>query len=98
MTRIATLTMNPALDVAAATEALTPAHKLRCSSPRFDPGGAGINAARVITVLGGDAVAIFPAGGPTGARILQLLSEARVPCQPIAIAGDTRESFAIDET
>lgn len=97
MTVIATLTMNPALDVTTATGMVRPTHKLRCAAPRFDPGGGGINAARVINALGGDTVAIFPSGGPSGARIARLLEGARVPHQAIAIAGDTRESLTVDE-
>jgi 6-phosphofructokinase 2 len=45
MARIVTLTMNPALDIATATDRVVPEHKLRCEAPRYDPGG-GINVAR----------------------------------------------------
>jgi 6-phosphofructokinase 2 len=46
MSQILTLTMNPALDIATATETVIPGHKLRCGEPRYDPGGGGINVAR----------------------------------------------------
>src|SRR3954451_16120091 len=36
--------MNPALDIATATEIVEPSRKLRCEMPRYDPGGGGINA------------------------------------------------------
>ena len=39
------MAMNPALDIATATQRVEPAHKLRCTEPRYDPGG-GINLAR----------------------------------------------------
>lgn len=94
---IVTLTLNPALDVTTCTEKVRPGHKLRCSPPRFDPGGGGINVARVITHLGGQATAIFPAGGPAGATIVQLLEAQKVPILPVKIAGATRESFTVDE-
>jgi len=97
MPAIATLTMNPALDVATGVEEVKPTHKLRCTQPRFDAGGGGINVARVIRALGGDVVAIFPSGGPTGATLEALLAEAGVPAVPVAIAGTTRESFTVDE-
>ncbi len=64
MAAIVTLTMNPALDTATTTDRVEPTHKLRCSVPRYDPGGGGINVARAVHALGGDAVAIFPVGGP----------------------------------
>src|SRR5271169_1888576 len=63
MDTIVTLTMNPALDIATSTDRVVPTHKLRCAPPRYDPGGGGINVARAVHALGGDAVAIFPAGG-----------------------------------
>ncbi|MCW3846025.1 1-phosphofructokinase family hexose kinase [Sphingomonas sp. LB-2] len=98
MTEIATLTMNPALDVTTATETVRPGHKLRCGAPQFDPGGGGINVARVVTALGGAATAIFPSGGPPGQRIEQLLGQAQVPFRAVAIADITRESFTVDES
>jgi 6-phosphofructokinase 2 len=44
-------------------------HKLRCGPAVFDPGGGGINVARVIHRLGGSAVALYAVGGPTGQRV-----------------------------
>jgi 6-phosphofructokinase 2 len=69
MQPIVTLTMNPALDIATATDRVVPAHKLRCAAPRYDPGGGGINVARGVHALGGGAIAIFPAGGAAGEMI-----------------------------
>jgi len=93
---IATLTLNPALDVTTCTEKVRPGHKLRCSTPRFDPGGGGINVARVVTHLGGQATAIFPSGGPAGATIVQLLEDQGISILPVKITGATRESFTVD--
>jgi 6-phosphofructokinase 2 len=97
MSVIVTLTMNPALDIATATDRIVPAHKLRCTVPRYDPGGGGINVARAVHALGGHAVAIFPAGGAAGEMIRQLLSQEGVAHRPIAIDGFTRESLAVEE-
>jgi 6-phosphofructokinase 2 len=94
---IATLTLNPALDVTTCTEKVRPQHKLRCSTPRYDPGGGGINVARVVTHLGGAATAVFPSGGPAGAMIVELLEAQKVPIVAVPIAGKTRESFTVDE-
>ena len=69
MPAIVTLTMNPALDVATATDTIVPSTKLRCEEPRYDPGGGGINVARAVHMLGGDALAVYPAGGATGEMI-----------------------------
>ena len=62
--------MNPALDIATSTERVEPAHKLRCAEPRYDLGG-GINVARAVHTLGGEAAALPPdrgAGGKYGRR------------------------------
>jgi 6-phosphofructokinase 2 len=94
---IATLTMNPALDTASATARIVPAEKLRCSMPRHDPGGGGVNVARAVHKLGGEAVAVLPVGGLAGALIEQLLAEEKVAYRSLAIAGATRQNFTVDE-
>ena len=78
MAAIVTLTVNPALDIATTSERVEPTHKLRCSVPRYDPGGGGINVARAVHALGGDAVAIFPVGGPAGEMIRHMLQQEGV--------------------
>jgi 6-phosphofructokinase 2 len=97
MGTIVTLTMNPALDIATSTDRVVPTHKLRCSPPRYDPGGGGINVARAVHALGGDAVAIFPIGGPAGEMIPHLLDQEGVRHYLIAIGGFTRESLAVED-
>lgn len=97
MAAIVTLTMNPALDIATTTDSVVPTRKLRCEAPRYDPGGGGINVARAVHALGGDARAIFPAGGAAGEMIQHLLHEEGVAHEVIAIAGFTRESLAVEE-
>ena len=61
MPLIATLTLNPAMDLSVSTARVTDT-QLRCSAPRHDPGGGGINVARVVKTLGGKAVAVYLAG------------------------------------
>lgn len=98
MAAIVTLTMNPALDVTTATAEIRPGDKLRCATPRNEPGGGGINVARVVAALGGDAIALFPAGGPAGATLCGLLRTGGVAFTSVPIEGATRESFTVDET
>lgn len=98
MAKIVTLTLNPALDLSTSTDKVRPTHKLRCPEPRLEPGGGGINVARVAHALGGDVTAVFPCGGPTGATFEKLLRDTGVPIAPVAIAGATRESFTVDES
>lgn len=97
MTRIITLTMNPALDIATSTDQIVPDLKLRCDTPRYDPGGGGINVARAIHALGVDALAVFPAGGAAGQLIGHLLHQEGVGHSAVPIAGFTRESLNVVE-
>ncbi len=53
-----TVTFDPSGDVSAATERVTPAHKLRCTEVRRDAGGGAVNVARVLM----PARAVQPAG------------------------------------
>ncbi|OBH84562.1 phosphofructokinase [Mycobacterium scrofulaceum] len=96
--RIVTLTMNPALDITTSVGVVRPTDKLRCSATRYDPGGGGINVARVAKVLGSPVLAVFPAGGSHGGLVTTLLGEAEVPFLQIPIAAQTRESFTVNET
>lgn len=97
MNKILTLTLNPALDIATAVERLLPGHKLRCGSPRVDPGGGGINVARVAMRLGTRALALYAAGGPSGGELQRLLDAEHVAAQCVPIQGSTRESFTVRE-
>ena len=97
-TGIVTLTMNPALDITTSVGVVRPTDKLRCSATRYDPGGGGINVARIAQVLGGSVSAVFPAGGSTGGLLTKLLRDAGLPFRQIPIATSTRESFTVNET
>ena len=97
MPAIVTLTMNPALDIATAIDAIVPDTKMRCDPPRYDPGGGGINVARAAHMLGGDALAVYPAGGASGEMIRGFLAAEGVPQIAVPVPGITRESIAIVE-
>lgn len=97
MTRIVTVTVNPAIDYSAETDEVVPVRKVRTRSERFDPGGGGINVARVIHELGGRAVAVHTAGGLTGPVFEGLLSRTGVEGRTVPIAGDTRVSHTVRE-
>jgi len=95
---ILTLTVNPALDISTSTDNVVGEHKLRCGRSRLDPGGGGINVSRVIQRLGGQTLAIYAAGGPTGEAYRRLIEAEGIPTVIVPIAGSTRESFTVDET
>ncbi|HEY7051944.1 MAG TPA: 1-phosphofructokinase family hexose kinase [Mycobacterium sp.] len=94
---IVTLTMNPALDVTTDAEQVRPTSKIRCGGVRYDPGGGGVNVARIAHVLGASVSAVFPAGGRTGEALTDLLTAEGVPFRRVKVSGSTRESFAINE-
>lgn len=93
--RIVTLTLNPALDIETGVEHLEPDRKLRCSPPLVEPGGGGINVARVVAELGGDPFAVVALGGPNGGLVASQLRSHGVPFAQVPIAGDTRQSFTV---
>ncbi len=94
---ILTLTLNPAVDMSARIDQVIADRKLRCTDPRWDAGGGGVNVARVVHELGGDVKALFLAGGATGAQLCELLAQAGVPHEVVSIAGTTREDVTILE-
>lgn len=97
MPDIVTVTLNPAVDVATSIERVLDTRKLRCSAGRRDPGGGGINVARVVHVLGGDALALIMTGGATGHLIEELLDEAGVRWQALPIGGRNRISVNVHD-
>ncbi|HTP76788.1 MAG TPA: 1-phosphofructokinase family hexose kinase [Rhizomicrobium sp.] len=97
MAKVVTLTPNPALDIATSVEKLLPSHKLRCGPVRRDPGGGGINVARVIHRLGGKVVAVYSCGGGSGDELRDLLRREGLLHRAVHVAGHTRESFNITE-
>jgi len=94
---ITTLTLNPTIDLASEAEKVHPFRKIRTTGERQDPGGGGVNVARVVRELGGETLAILLSGGVTGHFLEELLQEGGVPCQAIPIAGRTRISHTVLE-
>ena len=94
---IVTLTVNPCIDESTVVDQVVADRKLRCGPPRYEPGGGGINVARAVRRLGGDALAIYPAGGPAGDLLASLLEREGVAHRPLPIAGWTRENLNVLE-
>jgi 6-phosphofructokinase 2 len=93
--RLITLTLNPALDLAADADAVVPTHKIRMHHEHADPGGGGVNVARVIHELGGDVLAILAAGGASGRVLEEMLDDAGVARCSVQIEGRTRVSLNV---
>ena len=96
---IVTLTINPAVDVSTSVTKMVPFTKMRCAEAQRDPGGGGINVARVLKRLGFEATAIYPAGGATGQTLAALVEREAVRSIIIPTSKDTREDITVfDET
>lgn len=93
--KIITLTLSPALDKSTMVEKLEPESKLRCDTPKYEPGGGGINVARVLKRLEGEAMAVFTAGGHSGALLGDLLQEEKVAFYTIPTQTWTRENLTV---
>ncbi|MDI3335606.1 1-phosphofructokinase family hexose kinase [Defluviimonas aestuarii] len=97
MTPILTVTLNPALDIATATDGVRPGPKLRCDTPQVDPGGGGINVSRVIARLGGVSTTFVALGGATGERLSAALAVEKIAAHPYPAPGETRESLSVTD-
>jgi 6-phosphofructokinase 2 len=97
MAQVLTVTLNPALDISSTVDVVRPDMKLRCSTPRIDPGGGGVNVSRAMAKLGAPNRAFIATGGAAGETLLARLQREGVETITFDIAGDTRQSFAIRE-
>lgn len=94
---ILTVTLNPVIDISSEAESVHPIHKIRTYDQQQDPGGGGVNVARVITKLGGSVEAVYLAGSSMGNLLAKLLDAQGVRNRKIAIAGETRIAFNVFE-
>lgn len=97
MRKIATLTMNPTIDVAYAVEQVRHTHKMRCGEEHYEAGGGGINVARVLDRLGTQVTCHYLSGGATGIALDGLLDRYQLVKRPVPIAGQTRIAFNLFE-
>ena len=97
MKPILTLTLNPAVDIACATAEVVPQHKLRTHGDRMDPGGGGVNVARVLHELGAETLAVILSGGVFGRHLESLIGLEGVACRPVPIAGTTRIAMTVHD-
>lgn len=97
MAAILTITLNPTIDVFGEAAAVRPTHKVRLTDTSFEPGGGGINVARVISTLGGQVEALALSGWEMGAFLGRLLKAEGIPWTPIAMEGETRVALMVHD-
>jgi 6-phosphofructokinase 2 len=95
MSSILTITFNPCIDVNTTVPSIRPDVKLRCSTPFRQPGGGGINVARVVKRLGGDPTAIYLAGGDNGRILTQMLQAEGVRSLVLESDAIVREDLTV---
>lgn len=97
MASILTITLNPTIDVFGEAAAVRPTHKIRLTDTSFEPGGGGINVARVISTLGGEVEALALSGWEMGAFLGRLLKAEGIAWTPIAMEGETRVALMVHD-
>ncbi|MHA1127380.1 MAG: 1-phosphofructokinase family hexose kinase [Alphaproteobacteria bacterium] len=97
MTPILTITLNPALDIAASVDEIIIGPKLRCEGGQFTPGGGGVNVTRAIDILGGESEAFVATAGVLGELLVKQLRKHDVDPIRYETDGHTRQSLSIFE-
>jgi 6-phosphofructokinase 2 len=97
MPLILTLSLNPTIDVSSEAELVRHTHKTRTENEVFEPGGGGINVARVVSELGAETLAVCLAGGASGVLLDELLASVGLPRRIIHVAGNTRIALMVYE-
>ncbi|NPA92331.1 MAG: 1-phosphofructokinase family hexose kinase [Chloroflexi bacterium] len=87
---IATLTLNPCLDVSYEFPTLVPDQKVHAEHTRFDPGGNGINVGRALKRLGVPATNLAILAGEIGLLVRRLLQGELDNLVAVEISGETR--------
>ncbi|AKU14975.1 hypothetical protein VV02_02350 [Luteipulveratus mongoliensis] len=92
---ILTLTPNPALDVTYTVDALEPGASHRVRQVVQRAGGKGVNAASVLAQLGHPVRAYGPAGGPTGALLIDDLRRRGIDQAMTEVSANTRRTITV---
>jgi|GEM_PF-35779 len=95
--RVVTLCPNPAVDVSSEAEQVRPHRKIRTGVGRMEPGGGGINVARVLAEFGVNAELLYMSGGVSGRMLDDELERREIEATRIAISGSTRIAFNVHE-
>jgi len=92
---IITVTLNTAIDKTLAVPNFQPGRRHRTVEQTTMPGGKGVNIARVLKALGQPVIATGLAGGPTGTRIVEQLTEMSVLSDFVRTREESRTNTAL---
>ncbi len=94
---IGAITLNPSIDQHILIKKLIKDDAIRAISIHRDPGGKGINVARVLTELGGTVKAYGIVGGCAGYMLRDLMDKSNVSFEFIEILDETRINIIITD-
>jgi 1-phosphofructokinase family hexose kinase len=92
---IITVTLNAAIDKTLAVPNFRIGRRHRSTEQRTMAGGKGVNVARALKLLGQPVIATGLAGGPTGTRISEQLTEEAILSDFVRIRDESRTSTAV---
>jgi 1-phosphofructokinase/tagatose 6-phosphate kinase len=92
---IVTVTLNAALDKTLAVPSFRLGRRHRAVEQASMPGGKGVNVARALKALGRPVIATGFAGGHTGTRIVQQLTDEAILSDFVRIREESRTSTAV---
>lgn len=93
--RVITVTCNPSIDKTVTVEKLVPYSLNRVLDSRIDPGGKGINVARVLKSFGADVTVTGFIAGHQGAQLSDFLRTDNIPFEFQKIPGETRTNVKL---
>ncbi len=96
-TPISTLTLNPAIDVSYVATEMVPNRKVSATESQVDPGGNGINVARVLHRLNYNVKACCIVAGESGRFLLDMLHQRTMKPEHITVEGETRTNCTIQQ-
>ena len=94
---ILTLTVNPAIDRNVMVDRLAFEDRGYILSTGESPGGRGINASRVIQLLGSKTLAVAPSGVANGKRFESLVTSCSFPIEIVRIDQEVRTNLTITD-
>jgi 1-phosphofructokinase/tagatose 6-phosphate kinase len=92
---IVTVTLNTAIDKTLSVPNFRLGRRHRTVEQTTMPGGKGVNVARVLKALGAPVIATGLAGGPTGTRIVEQLTQLNVLSDFVRIREESRTNTAV---
>ena len=92
---IITVTLNAAIDKSLSVPNFRLGRRHRTVEQMTMPGGKGVNVARTLKTLGAPVIATGLAGGPTGTRIVEQLTQESILNDFVRIGEDSRTNMAV---